>query len=90
MSGFFLEGTDCVSDCAIEYYENTLTGICTKCNSRCKKCINGESMPCEECNSPYYKDPFTSNCGDVCPDKYYKDNTTKACETCKGDCIQCL
>lgn len=47
-------------------------------------------MPCEECNSPYYKDPFTSNCGDVCPDKYYKDNTTKACETCKGDCIQCL
>jgi hypothetical protein len=25
-------------------------------------------MPCGSCNPPFYKDPFTSNCGDVCPD----------------------
>jgi hypothetical protein len=34
-------------------------------------------MPCGSCNTPFYKDPFTSNCGDVCPDVKKKKNKPK-------------
>lgn len=75
--------TDCISTNYV-----IINGICTPFN--CQNCFNCSlsTNVCFQCASGYYL--YNSGCTSYCPNGYYADNTTMACEKCLANCDICF
>lgn len=45
---------------------------------------------CGFCPNPTYFHPFTLKCETSCPNGYYKNEMSRACEVCHSTCLSCM
>ncbi|XP_072039098.1 scavenger receptor cysteine-rich domain-containing protein DMBT1-like [Amphiura filiformis] len=101
---YFLQGNQCIDQCAPLEYGNTLTRRCEPCDlSQCARCADGESNNnCTQCAAGTYLKGAT--CVAVCgPDMYRQNETcvpecdaglygnpvTFLCQACPSSCYGC-
>ena len=81
-SGYLYEG-ECTSHCPSDTY---ISGdICIHCGVGCNSCERAND--CQECNSPYFL--HENRCEESCPNRFFKNTTTRTCDSCSSNCILC-
>lgn len=79
-TGFYLNGTSCISNCPTRtYLENN---VCINCSSNCGTC---DSTGCLTCDSGYLL--YSSVCYLACPPGVYVSGSL--CTTCNASCQSC-
>ena len=98
-SGYGLFNLECKSICPTGYYKDTVTRLCTICESKCTACLT--ATVCTACNTALYKlvgssclcnSGFLYNvieCNDPCPNNFYGSTLTGKCEPCDNNCEVC-
>lgn len=91
-----LSNTTCATSCLTGYGNTSDPGVCVLCDILCIVCYEvGDN--CSSCNqtSPsraYLFDNTTvgyTQCVNPCPDGYFANTTSRACELCDGNCTEC-
>jgi proprotein convertase subtilisin/kexin type 5 len=86
MSGYYLYGTYCSSQCPPGYVGIALT--CEKCSTGCLSCVNS-TFTCTACQASYYMLNLTSQCVQNCPTGLYEDPIQGVCIGCILPCLGC-
>lgn len=93
--GYMLSNTTCATSCLTGYGLTPDPGVCVLCNSDCLVCY-GVGDNCTVCKTTnvrgYLYDNTTlgyTTCVDPCPDGYWANSTSQACELCHSNCTLC-
>ena len=81
---------ECVGECPTGTYNDSV-GVCLACNHECGECTGGTNENCTSCAAAFskYKDPGKTTCLTGCEEKYYANETERACLSCHKDCYTC-
>jgi proprotein convertase subtilisin/kexin type 5 len=85
-TSFFLEGTNCVSNCSVSF--TGVAGLCQACTNNCKTC-SGATNFCLTCNSGTYFLNATNSCVTNCNPGLFIDYSAQACVGCTSPCNTC-
>lgn len=80
----------CLLNCPSGYYhdnEGMNNKFCKPCVSPCDDCI--DTIKCLSCLVSLNKYFYNYGCLDICPNGYFKDNTSMICDNCISPCDKC-
>ncbi|KAL4490488.1 hypothetical protein ABPG73_009465 [Tetrahymena malaccensis] len=104
-TGFYKNGSSCLSICPPTYYQDSINFICLKCNRECDTCYGPDNNQCQSCKLPrifylnqcitqcpagFYMHPTSNSCVTVCPKAYYPDSNSAQCLPCHNFCSTCF
>lgn len=86
-----MKDSTCVSDCGAGLYKNTLTNICTPCNTACKNCTGPSTSECTECEPllGFFLWAEQNTCTRKCPSNLFGNSVSGICEPC-DNCKTCV
>ncbi|EAR99373.2 transmembrane protein, putative (macronuclear) [Tetrahymena thermophila SB210] len=104
-TGFYKNGTSCLSICPPGYYQDSVNFVCLKCNGECDTCYGPDKNQCQSCKLPrifylnqcitqcptgFFMHPTSNSCVTVCPKSYYPDTNSAQCLPCHNFCSTCF
>ncbi|XP_037349902.1 proprotein convertase subtilisin/kexin type 5-like [Talpa occidentalis] len=87
--GWFQLGKECLPQCREGYYAENSTGRCERCHKTCKTCRGPRPTDCLSCDPFFFLLRSQGECHPTCPEHYYADQETQACERCHPICDKC-
>ncbi|KAL4508482.1 hypothetical protein ABPG72_003786 [Tetrahymena utriculariae] len=103
-TGFYKNGSSCLSLCPPSYYPDSINFVCLKCNPECDTCYGPDKNQCQSCKLPrifylnqcitqcpsgFFMHPTSNSCVTVCPKSYYPDTNSAQCLLCHNFCSTC-
>jgi proprotein convertase subtilisin/kexin type 5 len=85
--GLYWGNSSCLPNCQEGFYPLDDFGVCDRCNSNCKTCINKGSKSCASCSDQLFF--LNGECLEKCPGSYFGNNQSRACEPCHFSCAKC-
>lgn len=91
---YYQLNSSCLTSCPNNYYANTTTKWCIKCDDGCSLCFGSGITSCTKCettaaNVSYYKVIDVNICNTTCPDGQYPYQLLLACQYCSTPCLTC-
>jgi len=88
---FFKDGVNCVRNCPVGFYGDITDFTCKACNASCTACFGPAATDCKNkpagCSGTEFK--HNDTCVATCPDGFFENAATKACEACGVNCKTC-
>ena len=85
---YYLQFSQCITECSGSFYENPDTKLCEACHEYCTLCEDDSPYSCSECNDGYFS--FENGCYFTCPDGYFGNTQTWTCDLCNPACTKCF
>lgn len=91
---YYSVNSSCLRGCPNNYYPNTTTDWCTKCDEGCALCYGSGINACTKCeitNSSvyYFKVIDIDICNTTCPNGQYPYKLLLTCQYCSTTCLTC-
>jgi proprotein convertase subtilisin/kexin type 5 len=91
---YFAGNSSCLMGCPNNYYSNTTTQYCTKCDPGCALCYGSGYLSCTKCETTvgavsYFKVIDVDICNTTCPAGQYPYQLLLACQYCSATCLTC-
>ena len=77
----------CVNSCFNSKYKDILGNECVNCSNFCVTCDGGSYDNCLTCQDTQYI--LNKTCYDNCPQQYFANSSTKICQPCPKNCLEC-
>ncbi|KAL4449882.1 hypothetical protein ABPG74_015001 [Tetrahymena malaccensis] len=73
----------------LKVFQSIAKWSCELCDLNCKTCDDASKSNCTSCNSPLFLDKNTKKCVDICPSKFFGNQSNLSCDNCELTCQEC-